>query len=142
MVHIESISIGKEFGKSILFVEREAVEYFQLQSTWRQTMVRDESDREVEAILWRTLYDMKKNFDVIFLAMFKYWKCWSRKRIVFSGKNLLAKISEEFRLEAAQLETNSSFDPWYLNLWHWYYWFVFIIKKINWLDIIIYPDYI
>lgn len=35
----------------MLFVEREAVEYFQLQSTWRQTMVRDESDREVEAIL-------------------------------------------------------------------------------------------
>lgn len=34
-----------------------------------------------------------------------------KEKDVFSGKNFLAKISEEFRLEAAQLETNSSFDP-------------------------------
>ena len=139
LVHVESISNGsdkmlveKEFGKSMLFVEREAVQYFSVISTRRQKMVRDESDREVEAILWRTLYDMKKIFDTIFLAVFKYWKCWSRKRIVFSGKNFLAKIGEEIRLEVAKLEMNSSFDPWDLNLWHWHHWFVFIIKSINW----------
>lgn len=48
-------------------------------------MVRDGSDSEVEAILWRTLYDMKK------ILMLSFWQCLNTEN-ADQGKGLCSQV--------------------------------------------------